>query len=54
MKYISLEVLRVKRQALIDKRTNHLLNQQYGEANKLLPEIQEMNIEFNKLLKERL
>jgi len=50
--FISIESVRQKREALITKRNDLLLNQRYTEADKLLPELNELNEIFNKILKE--
>jgi len=50
--FISIESVRQKREALITKRNDLLLNQRYTEAGKLLPELNELNEIFNKMLKE--
>tara|TARA_R110000868_G_scaffold36619_1_gene129831 strand:+ start:212 stop:376 length:165 start_codon:yes stop_codon:yes gene_type:complete len=52
VRYISIDVVRSKREALIKKRNDLLLEQRYQEAHALLPELQELNIIFNKMLKE--
>jgi hypothetical protein len=52
VKYISIDVVRLKREALIKKRNDLLLEQRYQQANDLLVELQELNIIFNKMLKE--
>ncbi len=51
--FISIEAVRQKREALITKRNDLLLSQRYTEANKLLPELNELNEIFNKMLKEK-
>lgn len=52
VKYISIDVVRSKREELITKRNDLLLSQRYQEANALLVELAELNIIFNKMLKE--
>ena len=52
VKYISIDVVRLKREALIKKRNDLLLEQRYQQANDFLVELQELNIIFNKMLKE--
>ena len=52
VRYISIDVVRSKREALIKKRNDLLQEQRYQEAHALLPELQELNIIFNKMLKE--
>jgi hypothetical protein len=54
IKYISIDVVRTKREALITKRNDLLLAQRYTEANALLIELQELNEVFNNLLKKNL
>jgi hypothetical protein len=52
IKYISIDVAREKRENLIKKRNNLLLEQRYREADSLLIELQELNIIFNNMLKK--
>ena len=51
VKYISIDVVREKREALKKKRNDLLLDQRYTEANSLLGDLQELNIIFNDMLK---
>ena len=51
IKYISTEVVRKKREAIIKKRNDLLLDQKYKEANDLLAELQDLNDVFNYMLK---
>lgn len=52
VKYISIDVVRSKREALITRRNDLLLSQRYEKASALLVELEELNIIFNKMLKE--
>ena len=52
VRYISIDVVRSKREALKIKHNDLLQEQRYQEARALLPELQELNIIFNKMLKE--
>ena len=51
-KYISIDVVRSKRETLIKKRNDLLLAQRYSEANALLVELDKLNVIFNKMLKK--
>jgi hypothetical protein len=51
IKYISIDVVREKRENLIKKRNNLLMEQRYKEADSLLIELHELNIIFNNMLK---
>jgi hypothetical protein len=51
IKHISIDVVREKRETLINKRNDLLLSQRYQEANALLVELQELNEVFNNMLK---
>lgn len=52
-KYISIDVVREKREALIKKRNYLLLAQRYNEANSLLSELEELNNIFNEMLRKQ-
>lgn len=52
-KYISISVVREKREALIKKRNDLLLAQRYNEANSLLSELEELNNIFNEMLRKQ-
>jgi uncharacterized protein (DUF1778 family) len=51
-KYISLDAIRTKREALLKKRNDFLLDQNYAEADELLKDIHVINIEYNEMLKK--
>ena len=51
IKFISIDVVREKRETLIKKRNDLLLSQRYKEADALLVELQELNEVFNNMLK---
>lgn len=52
-KYISIDVVREKREALIKKRNDLLLAQRYNEANSLLIELEKLNNIFNEMLRKQ-
>jgi uncharacterized protein (DUF1778 family) len=51
-KYISLDAIRTKREALLKKRNDFLLDQNYAEADEVLKDIHVINFEYNEMLKK--
>jgi uncharacterized protein (DUF1778 family) len=45
-----LDAIRTKREALLKKRNDFLLDQNYAEADELLKDIHVINVEYNEML----